>query len=227
MSAAVHTVTTDWGQMFPLLVENIGLTLYMVVITLIFAGLLGLALGVLLYTTRRGSILQNVVVYNALNVIVNVVRPIPFIILIAALGPLTLTVIGTTLGPNAAIFAMTIGATFGIARIVEQNLVTIDPGTIEAARAVGAGPWRIIFTLLIPEALGPLILGYTFVFIAIVDMSAIAGAIGGKGLGDFAIQYGYSRFNWEITFVVIVVIVVLVQLVQFLGNWLARKALRR
>jgi D-methionine transport system permease protein len=92
---------------------------------------------------------------------------------------------------------------------------------------VGAGPWRIIFTLLIPEALGPLILGYTFVFIAIVDMSAIAGAIGGKGLGDFAIQYGYSRFNWEITFVVIVVIVVLVQLVQFLGNWLARKALRR
>lgn len=227
MNAAGHSVATDWGQMFPLLIENVWLTLYMVVVTLIFGGLLGLALGVLLYTTRRGSILQNVVVYNALNVIVNVVRPIPFIILIAALGPLTLTVVGTTLGPNAAIFAMTIGATFGIARIVEQNLVTIEPGTIEAARATGAGPWRIIFTLLIPEALGPLILGYTFVFIAIVDMSAIAGAIGGKGLGDFAIQYGYSRFNWEITFVVIVVIVVLVQLVQFLGNWLARKALRR
>ncbi|MCU1524431.1 MAG: D-methionine transport system permease protein [Microbacteriaceae bacterium] len=227
MSGIVHTVTTDWGQMFPLLVENLGLTLYMVVVTLIIGGLLGLVLGILLYTTRRGNILQNVVVFNVLNVVVNIVRPIPFIILIATLGPLTLAVVGTTIGSNAAIFAMIVGATFGIARIVEQNLVTIDPGTIEAARAAGAGPWRIIFTLLVPEALGPLILGYTFVFIAIVDMSAIAGVIGGRGLGDFAIQYGYARFNWEITFAVVVVIVVLVQLVQFLGNWLARKALRR
>lgn len=227
MTGIVHAVTTDWAQMFPLLVENLGLTLYMVIVTLIVGGLLGLVLGVLLYTTRRGNILQNAVVFNILNVVVNIVRPIPFIILIATLGPLTLAVVGTTIGPNAAIFAMVIGATFGIARIVEQNLVTIDPGTIEAARAAGAGPWRIIVTLLVPEALGPLILGYTFVFIAIVDMSAIAGAIGGRGLGDFAISYGYARFDWAITFAVVVVIVVLVQLVQFLGNWLARKALRR
>ncbi|WP_245861789.1 methionine ABC transporter permease [Compostimonas suwonensis] len=213
--------------MLPLLFENLWITLYMVTATLLLGGLLGLVLGVFLYTTRKGSILQNVVVFNVLNVIVNIFRPIPFIILIAALGPVTLAVVGTTIGSNAAIFTMVVGATFGIARIVEQNLVTIDPGTIEAARAAGAGPWRIILTLLIPEALGPLILGYTFVFIAIVDMSAIAGSIGGRGLGDFAIQYGYARFNWEITFVVVVVIVILVQVVQFLGNWLARKALRR
>jgi D-methionine transport system permease protein len=227
MTNAVVAVSTDWGQLFPLLIENIWLTLYMVVVTLIIGGFLGLALGVFLYTTRTGNILSNPVVYNILNVIVNIVRPIPFIILIAALGPVTLAVVGTTIGSTAAIFTMIVGATFGIARIVEQNLVTIDPGTIEAARAAGAGPWRIILTLLIPEALGPLILGYTFVFIAIVDMSAIAGSIGGRGLGDFAITYGYARFNWEVTFVVVVVIVIIVQLVQLLGNWLARKALRR
>ncbi|MFP7761337.1 methionine ABC transporter permease [Marisediminicola sp. LYQ134] len=199
----------------------------MVVTTLIVGGFLGLILGVLLYATRPGHILANAVVYNVLNVAVNIVRPIPFIILIATLGPVTRAVVGTQLGPNAAIFAMIVGATFGISRIVEQNLVTIDPGTIEAARAAGAGPLRIILTLLVPETLAPLILGYTFVFIAIVDMSAIAGAIGGRGLGDFAISYGYQRFNGEVTLVVVVVIIVLVQLVQFLGNGLARRVLRR
>jgi D-methionine transport system permease protein len=227
MNAIVPAVNTDWGQLFPLLVENTWLTLYMVVATLLVGGVLGLLLGIFLYTTRRGNILQNTVVYNILNVIVNVFRPIPFIILIAALQPVTMAVVGVTIGSNAAIFTMIVGATFGIARIVEQNLVTIDPGTIEAARAAGASPLRIMLTLLIPEALGPLILGYTFVFVAIVDMSAIAGSIGGRGLGDFAIQYGYARFNYEVTFVVVAVIVVLVQLVQFLGNWLARKAMRR
>ncbi|MFF1876082.1 ABC transporter permease subunit, partial [Kitasatospora herbaricolor] len=116
---------------------------------------------------------------------------------------------------------------FGISRIVEQNLVTIDPGVIEAARAMGASPLRIIMTLLIPEALGPLILGYTFVFVAIVDLSAVAGGLGGGGLGYFSIAYGYQRYDWTVTWVAVITIVVLVQAAQFLGNWLARKALRR
>ena len=223
----IRTATSDWGQLGPLLLENLWLTLYMVAVTLLVAGFLGLVFGILLYTTRRGGILQNTAVNAILNVLVNIVRPIPFIILIAALQPVTMAVIGVTIGTTAAIFTMIVGATFGIARIVEQNLVSIDPGTIEAARAVGASPWRIITTLLVPEALGPLILGYTFVFIAIVDMSAIAGSIGGRGLGDFAIVYGYGRFNWEVTIVVTIIIIVMVQLVQFFGNWLARKALRR
>ncbi|GAB3579578.1 ABC transporter permease [Leifsonia lichenia] len=217
----------DWNTLWPVFVQSIGQTLWMVVATLVLGGALGLALGVLLYTTRRGGLLENRALSAVLNVLVNFIRPIPFIIFMTAVAPLTQLVLGTFLGTPAAIFPMTIAATFGISRIVEQNLITIDPGVIEAARAMGSSPWRIITTLLIPEALGPLILGYTFVFVAIVDLSAIAGSIGGGGLGDFAISYGYQRYNWAVTWIAVITIVILVQAAQFLGNWLARKALRR
>lgn len=218
---------TDWPTLWPVYLQSIGQTLWMVVATLVLGGILGLALGVLLYTTRRGGLLENRTLFAVLNVVVNFIRPIPFIIFMTAIAPLTQLVLGTFLGTPAAIFPMTIAATFGISRIVEQNLVTIEPGVIEAARAMGSSPWRIITTLLIPEALGPLILGYTFIFVAIVDLSAIAGSIGGGGLGDFAISYGYQRYNWAVTWIAVITIVVLVQAAQFLGNGLARKALRR
>ncbi|QNE33876.1 methionine ABC transporter permease [Leifsonia shinshuensis] len=217
----------DWSTLWPVYLTSIGQTLWMVVATLVLGGVLGLALGVLLYTTRPGGLLENRVLSAVLNVLVNFVRPIPFIIFMTAVAPLTQAVLGTFLGTPAAIFPMTIAATFAISRIVEQNLVTIDPGVIEAARAMGSSPWRIISTLLIPEALGPLILGYTFVFVAIVDLSAVAGSLGGGGLGDFAISYGYQRYNWVVTWVAVLTIVVLVQVAQFVGNRLARKALRR
>ena len=220
-------MTTNWDKLRPVLFESIGTTIYMVLITLVVGGLIGLVVGTLLYATRKGGILQNTVAHTVLNVLVNIVRPIPFIILLAALGPVTLAVVGRTIGTEAAIFVMIIASSFAIARIVEQNLVTVDPGVIEAARAMGAGPLRIIVTLLIPEALGPLILGYTFVLIGIVDMSAMAGTIGGGGIGDFALVYGYQRFNWQVTLVATLVIILLVQASQFFGNWLARKALRR
>ena len=122
---------------------------------------------------------------------------------------------------------MALAATFGISRIVEQNLVSVDPGVIEAAQAMGASPWRIIRTVLVPEALGPLVLGYTFALVAVVDMTAIAGAIGGGGLGQFAITYGYQRFNWTVTGVAVVIIIVIVQLAQFTGNALSRRIMRR
>lgn len=202
-------------------------TLYMVACTMIIAGFIGLVLGALLYTTRQGNILANRPVNIVLNVIVNIVRPIPFIILLAALGPATSAVVGTRLGTNAAIFAMCVGAVFAIARIVEQNMVSIDPGVIEAARAMGASKARILFTVMIPEALGPLILGYTFLVIGVVDMSAMAGYIGGGGLGQVALVDGYQRFNDMITWTVVAVIIILVQLVQLIGNLLARKVMRR
>ncbi|SQC29991.1 Methionine import system permease protein MetP [Rothia kristinae] len=110
---------------------------------------------------------------------------------------------------------------------MEQNLVSIDPGVIEAARAMGASKLRIMFSVMLPEALGPLILGYTFIVIGVVDMSAMAGAVGGGGIGDFAIRYGYQRFDWNVTLVAIIIIVILVQLVQLVGNLLARKIMRR
>ncbi|MER7083539.1 D-methionine transport system permease protein [Saccharopolyspora kobensis] len=220
-------MTIDWQTIGPVLLTSIGQTVWMVLATMLVGGLLGLLLGIALYTTRAGGILANRLVFTALNVLVNIIRPIPFIIFITAIGPLTIKVVGTTLGTSAATFALIVAATFGISRIVEQNLVTIDPGVIEAARAMGASPLRIITTLLVPEALGPLILGYTFVFVAVVDMTAVAGAVGGGGLGDFAISYGYQRYDWTVTVIAVVIIIVLVQAAQYLGNWLSRKALRR
>ena len=215
---AASTRSVNWDTFIPdKLVPAIFDTLYMVSVTMVIAGLLGLIMGALLYTTRTGNIFQNRFAYTVLNVLVNIVRPIPFIILIAALGPLT----------SAAIFAMTFGASFAIARIVEQNMVSIDPGVIEAARAMGASKLRILFTVMIPESLGPLILGYTFIVIGVVDMSAMAGYVGGGGLGKVAIVDGYQRFQDQITWAVVAVIIVLVQLVQLIGNMLAKKALRR
>lgn len=218
---------TDWNALKPVLTESIWQTLEMVVATILLGGLFGLILGVLLNTTRPGGILQNRVVHTLLNIVVNIIRPIPFIIFAAALGPLTLAVTGSTIGTNAMIFPLTIAATFGISRIVEQNLVSVDPGVIEAAQAMGASPWRIIRTVLIPEALAPLILGYTFALVAVVDMTAVVGAMGGGGLGNFALAYGYQRYQWAVTWVAVVIIILFVQVAQFIGNALARKALRR
>lgn len=213
-------------SLWPVLGEALVETLWMVTATLAIGGLAGLVLGVALYTTRPGHLLANRPVFSVLNALVNTIRPIPFIIFITALLPLTVQVTGTSYGTRAVIFPMAVMATFGTSRIVEQNLVALSPGVIEAARAVGAGPLRIIMTIIVPEALAPLILGYTFLFVAIVDMSAMAGAVAGGGLGDFALQYGYQRFNTEVTLVTVAVIVVLVQLAQMLGNTLARRVLR-
>lgn len=220
-------LAADWSRLSDTFVEAIIDTLVMVGSTMAIGGFFGLCLGVLLYTTRQGNILENRVVFAFLNLLVNFVRPIPFIILLMAVGPLTVMLVGTQIGREAAIFGMSIAATFGTARIVEQNLVTIDPGIIEAARAMGATPWQIITTVIIREALGPLILGYTFIFIAVIDMTAMAGYIGGGGLGDFAIVYGYRAFNWEVMYVATFVIIIIVQIAQLLGNWLSRKIMRR
>ncbi len=220
-------LATNWERLQPRLIESIWETLYMVSLTMLAGGIAGLVVGVLLTTTRRGGILQNGPVYWLLNLLVNIIRPIPFIILIAAIGPVTKAAIGTTVGTEAATFVMAIAATFAVARIVEQNLVAVDPGVIEAARAMGASPARIIWDVLVKEALGPIILGYTFIFIAVIDMSAMAGYIGGGGLGDFAITYGYKTFDWNVTLVATIIIIVMVQLAQGLGNWLSHKVMHR
>lgn len=202
-------------------------TLYMVALTMLLGGLGGFLLGTGLYVTRAGSLLPNRAVYTVLNLLINFFRPIPFIIFIAAIQPLTRAVIGTGIGTNAAIFALSLAASFAIGRIVEQNLLTVRPGVIEAARSMGAGPWRILRTVVVGEALGPLILGYTFIVIAVIDMTAMAGFIGGGGLGYFAQLYGFRQFEPVVTWAAVLLIVVFVQGVQYLGNGLARKVLRR
>ncbi|MBL3700402.1 methionine ABC transporter permease [Leucobacter luti] len=202
-------------------------TLMYVVVAMGIGGAIGLVVGVALTVTRRGGLLQNRGVFVILNFLVNFFRPIPFVILIAALTPVARLVVGTGIGDRALMFVLVFAATFGIARLVEQNLLTVSPGVIEASRAMGAGPLRTIFTVLIPEGLGPLVLGYTFAFIAVVDMTAMAGVVGGGGLGNLALQYGYRQFNPWVTWSAVLIIILIVQLVQLLGNVIARKLLRR
>jgi D-methionine transport system permease protein len=207
--------------------EAIRQTFYIVIVSVVAGGVLGLFLGLVLYATRPGNLLAGRAVFLTVNVLVNVVRPVPFVIFLTAIQPLMLHTIGTTIGTNAVTLALSLSAAFAISRIVEQNLLTVDPGVVEAARAAGARPVGILLTVLVPEALGPLILGYTFVFVAVVDMSAQAGLFGGGGLGDFAITYGSQRYNWPVVYITVATIIVIVQAGQFLGNWLARRALRR
>lgn len=203
-------------------------TLYMTSVALVFGGVLGLVWGVILYITRSGGILPNRPVNAAMNTVINIFRPIPFVIFIAAVSqPLARVIIGTGIGTNAGAFAIGLAASFAIGRIVEQHLVSVPPGVIEAARSMGAGPWRILFTVAIPEALGPLILGYTFIIVALIDMTAMAGLIGGGGLGAFAQIYGFRQFEPVVMWAAIILIVVFVHLVQLLGNRLARKVMRR
>lgn len=202
-------------------------TLYIVSLSLIFGGLLGLLLGLALYATRPGSLFPNRPLFGVLNVLVNFFRPIPFVILLAAVQPVARSVGLPGIGAEFGIFAITIASLFAISRIVEQNLLTVRPGIIEAARAAGASRARILFRLVPREALGPLLLGYTFVVVALVDMTAIAGAVAAGGLGEFAIVYGFKQFNPWVTWAAVLVIIVIVQAVQFLGNGLARRILRR
>ncbi|MGG3575366.1 methionine ABC transporter permease [Bacillus gobiensis] len=217
----------DWTTFWPRIVESTGETVLMVIATLIFGSILGIIIGLLLFITRKGNILENKILFQALNILINIIRPIPFIIFLVAISPLTRSIIGTTIGTWAAIFPMTIAASFGIARIVENNLISIDPGVIEAAKAMGANPLQIIFTVLIPEALGPLILGLTFVTIGLIDFSAMAGTVGGGGLGHVAMTYGYQRFDGSVMLVTVVILILLVQLAQWIGNTLSRKIMRR
>ncbi|MDQ0174734.1 methionine ABC transporter permease [Bacillus chungangensis] len=217
----------DWNTFWPRVVEASGDTIIMVIFTLIFATLIGLPLGLLLFATRKGNILENKYIFTSINILINIIRPIPFIIFLVAISPLTRAVVGTIIGTSAAIFPMTIAASFVIARVVENNLVSIDPGVIEAAKAMGASPLQIIFGVLIPEALGPLILGITFVTVALIDFSAMAGTVGGGGLGHLAMTYGYQRFDTSVMIVTVIILIILVQIAQYTGNFLAKIFLRR
>lgn len=200
-------------------------TMLMVTVSFVVASIAGVLLGLLLYATRPGNLLGNRAVFVVLNLVINIVRPIPFIILAVSIIPFTRLIAGTAIGPLPATIPLSIVAAAAIARVVESNLVAVDPGAIEAGDAMGAGPARILFTIVIPESLGPLALGLTYIVVALVDTTAVAGAIGGGGLGDLAIKYGYQRFDWFVILVIVVILIVLVQLAQWLGNWVSKKVM--
>jgi D-methionine transport system permease protein len=201
-------------------------TLYMVSVSLFFGGIIGIFLGVLLVVTRRGHILENRLIYSLVNPIVNVFRSIPFIILLVAIIPFTRLIVGTSIGTTAAIVPLILHIGPYFSRLVENSLLEVDEGIIEAAKAMGATPMQIIYRFLMPEAFSSLILSLTTATIGLIGATAMAGAIGGGGLGDVAITYGYQRFSSITILVTVVILVILVQGIQEVGNRLERKARR-
>lgn len=204
-----------------------GDTLYMVAFSLIFSGLIGLPLGILLVITRKGHILENKWVFNVLNPIINILRSVPFIILLVALIPFTRMIVGSAIGTNAAIVPLIFYAAPYIARLVENSLLEVDKGIIEAAQAMGATTWQIIYRFLIPEGLSSLILTFTTATIGLVGSTAMAGAVGAGGVGDLALAYGYQRFDTMTMVVTVAALVIIVQLLQSTGNFVSRKIRRR
>jgi len=197
-------------------------TLYMVTVSLIIGALIGIPLGILLVVTRKHGIWPNVVIHQILNPIINILRSIPFIILLIAIVPFTKLVAGTSIGTTAAIVPLTVYVAPYIARLVENSLLEVDDGIIEAAKAMGASPLQIIRHFLLPEALGSLVLAITTAIIGLIGSTAMAGAVGGGGIGDLALVYGYQRFDRLVIIITVVVLVIIVQIIQSLGNFISR-----
>jgi len=214
-------------EMIRLIANSTGETLYMVAVSALIATLFGLPLGVYLATSGKGELFAAPWVNRVLGVIVNATRSTPFIILVVAIIPLTRLIAGTSIGTNAAIVPLTIAATPFIARLIEGAIREVDQGLVEAARAFGASPLQIVLKVLIPEALPGIVLGLTLAIVSLLGFSAMVGAVGGGGLGDLGIRYGYQRFMPEMMLAVVVVLIVLVQAVQSIGDRLARHLNKR
>ena len=210
-------------QIINLLIQGFLETVQMTVISIVVAVLLGVPLGVILVITSRGHIMQNEAVNKVLGAIVNATRSIPFIILMVAIIPFTRLVAGTSIGTTAACVPLTLAAIPFLARLVETAIKEVNGGVIEAAQSMGATPLQIIWKVLLPEALPTLIDNITVLIVNLISYSAMAGAIGGGGLGDIAIRYGYQRFQGDVMLATIVILIVLVQVIQSLGDYLSRK----
>ena len=198
-------------------------TLYMTIFSSLIAYGIGLPLGILLVVTDKEGIAPLVSFNKILGVIVNLSRSVPFIILLITVMPITRAIIGTTIGPTAVVIPLIIASAPYIARLVESSLKEVDKGVIEAAQSMGATPWQIIYKVFIPEARPSLIIGGAIAVTTILSYSAMAGIVGGGGLGDIAIRYGYYRYETEIMFVTVIILVIIVQLIQELGSkWMKR-----
>lgn len=198
-------------------------TLIMVFTSTIFALILGFIPAILLTVTANDGLKPNKIIYNILDFIVNTLRSFPFVILMVIIVPLTRFIVGKSIGTTAAIVPLTIAAAPFVARVIESSLREVDKGVIEAAKAFGASNFQIIFKVMLKEAIPSIMSGITLTIISIVGYSAMAGAIGGGGLGDVAIRYGYQRFQTDVMVVTCIILIIVVQLLQFLGNYFYNK----
>ena len=216
-----------WSEMQPLLSQACWDTLYMVGWSTVIAIVGGLPLGILLVLTDRGGLLQNVVANKVIGQIVNVARSMPFIILMVALMTFTRWLTGTTIGREAAIVPLAIGAIPFFARLVETSVREVDHGLVEAVQSMGGSTWKVVRSVLVPESLPSLISGATTTLIALIGYSAMAGTVGAGGLGDIAIRYGYQRFETGLMWITVGILAVVISLLQFVGDHAARTLHRR
>ena len=205
-------------------------TIQMVAFSTLFSVILGLPIGVLLYITdseEKGGILPKPMLNAVLSRIVNILRSFPFIILMILIMPFSRIILGTAIGTKATIIPLSIAAAPFVARVIESALREVDPGVVQAAKAMGSTNWQIVYKVLIPEAMPSLVSGITLTIINLIGYSAMAGAIGGGGLGDLAIRYGYQRFRSDIMIITVVIIILLVEIIQLVGNKIAAKMISK
>lgn len=210
-------------EIIKLMLQGIQETFYMVAVATIIGGIIGIPLGITLVTTSKGHILENRFINQILGTIVNIIRSIPFIILMVAIIPLTRLIAGTSIGTTAACVPLTIVAIPFLSRLVETSIRDVDFGLVEAAESMGATPFQIIRKVLVPEALPTIINNITVLIVNLIGASAMAGAIGGGGLGDIAIRYGYQRFRPDVMLATIIILIVVVNVIQAGGDFASRK----
>ena len=218
------------SMIIKLVAESTTQTIEMVFWSTVFSLIMGLPLGVLLHVTDRedqGGIIPKPLLNEILSRIVNILRSFPFLILMIVLMPVARFILGTTIGTRAAVVSLSIAAAPFVARVIETSLKEVDPGVVQAAKAMGSTNWQIIVKVMLPEALPSLVSGVTLTIINLIGYSAMAGTIGGGGLGDLAIRYGYQRFRSDVMLAAVIVTIVLVELVQFVGNKISSRLLAK
>lgn len=211
------------SKIIDVMIQAVGQTVYMVFFSKLFASILGFILGIVVTVTSPKGLKPNKIIYNVLDLIINVLRSFPFIILIVFIIPLTRAIVGTPIGEAAAIVPLTIAAAPFVARIIESSLKEVDSGVIEAAKSFGASNTQIIFKVMLKEAVPSIISGLTLTIINIIGYSAMAGSVGAGGLGKVAISYGYQRYQTDVMIVTVIILIIMVQGLQSLGNYLYKK----
>lgn len=223
MMKLMNSIIPNVVELFPDMIQALLETINMVSISGIISSLIGIPLGIILIVTREGNLLENKFIFNIVSKLVNIFRSIPFVILLTAIIPITRFFVGTTIGTKGAIVPLIFGATPFVARQIESALLKVDPGVIEAARAMGSSPLEIIFRVLLLEGLPGIVYSLTITTISLIGFSAVAGTVGGGGLGDFAIRYGYQYFKIDVMIVTIIILLVIVNLIQSIGDILLKK----
>lgn len=223
MAEQINSLLPNVVNKLPELVESIFQTLYMIGISGVISFIFGSILGIILVVTRKGNILENKIIFNVLDKVVNTCRSIPFIILLAAVIPLTRLIVGTALGTKGALVPLIIGTVPFFSRQIESALSELDQGLIEAAQSMGSSPIEIILRVYLKESIPNIVRATTITFISLVGLTAMAGSVGGGGLGDLAIRYGYQRYQTDVTFVTIIILLIIVNVIQGVGDFIIKK----